>query len=301
MYSLWARIRQLILPSTALPDEPAIILGPDLPPCMQARYSAALFFRPPNTVTSGVHGGMWRFIAQRKASANTEEGYLLYDQTSICGFVVSHVLLGANDTFGNIGVLEQFTPQFAAGSSAYVANAFKWQIIGNAGSGISAAMLFGDPGTDPNLTPFLIDGVAAARGLRARVSSTAPTAAIGAEAVILTTPAMTFYDQRAYEVKWRGAVVSTVLNITTLTVRRTNLAGAIKSTTPWTITAATNYKLDDVFYIRNTSGAAVTDNLVLTMTASAGTTTMSGATTDVRYLEVRDCGASSDYSNAIAI
>lgn len=304
MQSLFPRLRQLILPFFALPNDPAIIIGPDLPPCMQARYSAAIFFRPPNTVTGGIHGGIWSFKAQRKAQASTEEGYLLYDQTTVCGFVVAHVLLGANDTFGNIGVLEQFTPQFAGGSSAYVPDAFKWQIVGNATSGLSATMLIGDLGTNPNLTPFLIDGVAADRGLRAQASSTVNSAAVGAEAVVLTTGAFTAYNNRAYKWKILNHLVGSVAGANAnAQVRLVNLAGAVLGFVSIPMAAAGPfYWCAGEGYFRRTAGTdLVGTNLVQTILTTAGTVTAFGGATGVRSIEVYDVGAAGDFPNAIAI
>lgn len=154
--------------------------------------------------------------------------------------------------------------------------------------------------------PFNIDSVSAARGLTAYTDSVAATAAIGAEAVVLTTPAMTFVDGRCYEVTWAGNVFGSVAApgaFGFLRIRQTNLAGAIKAFTQVHLPAAgaQNYTISTIRIRRTTGAGNLNGNLVLTAQASAGTVTFSGAATDVRYLNVKDCGAETDYGNAITI
>ncbi len=139
------------------------------------------------------------------------------------------------------------------------------------------------------------------RGLRSRVDDTASSAAVGAETIVLTTPAMDFIEGRCYEVKWRGRTVSSVANTVTYQIRQTNLAGAIIATLgDIRLAGALTSTLFDTVYVRCDSGS-FNDQLVLTLQASAGTGQMTGSATQLRWLEIRDCGAAADYANAFSI
>lgn len=153
---------------------------------------------------------------------------------------------------------------------------------------------------------FAIDGVSAARGLKCYAASTGATGAIGAEAVTLTGSAMTFVDGRCYEVSWGGNVFGSVAApgaFAFLRFRQTNLAGAVKAFVQVHLPAAgaQNYTSGTIRIRRATGAGNLTDNLVFTAQASAGTVTWSGAATDVRYFTVKDCGDETDYPNAITI
>ncbi len=80
----------LTIPFGADPDAAAILIGQDLPPCMQTDYIGAIFFRPPFSITS--QAPYW-FIAQAKTPGGglgwqqVDYGYLLYDGTQ-CGYVI---------------------------------------------------------------------------------------------------------------------------------------------------------------------------------------------------------------------
>ena len=197
-------IRTLILPNNAGPNDGAIILGPDLPACMQFAYSSAIFFRPSNTQTGiNDNDAPTFFMAQRKeilmpfATATVDEGWLLNDPlTGRCSYIVVRSRLGQNGGNNSIGFQDIF-------------GAFQTPIGGATQLGQYAVQIGGAPnrpvlfqvrgtGSVPSQAEFTIDAVSVARGLRAEVSSTANTAAIGAETVVLTGPSMTFYNGRAY-------------------------------------------------------------------------------------------------------
>jgi len=149
---------------------------------------------------------------------------------------------------------------------------------------------------------FTIDGVSQPRGLKSRVDSAANSGAIGAEAIVLTAPSMTFKNGRCYEVKHRGGITASVANVSTIRFRKTNLAGQLLYAVVWpAVAGALTFLAGDQFYVKNVSGADITAASVLTLQASAGTSTHLGSGTLVRELEIRDCGAAADYTNAAAI
>lgn len=163
---------------------------------------------------------------------------------------------------------------------------------------ISAPASF-NQGTD---SPWFIDGVSAGRGLRAQVASTASTAAIAAETVALTAPSMTWRDGRAYLVKMVVRCSHSAAQTFSYRVRQTNLAGASKLFFQFQVTAAIGNSYTWEGHIRRATGAGnLTDNIVVTMAASAGTVTAAAAADVVRYLEVWDCGAEADFPTAITI
>jgi len=92
----WASnaITTLQVPNAAGIDEPAIIIGNELPPCMSNIYSSAIFWRPPGTlIASG--GAPYYFVAQRNNPTGgagwqqVDEGFLVYDAAGgVCVFAV---------------------------------------------------------------------------------------------------------------------------------------------------------------------------------------------------------------------
>lgn len=137
-----------------------------------------------------------------------------------------------------------------------------------------------------------------------RVDSVAGTGPIGAETVVLTSPSMTFQNGRAYSVQHSAEVAGSVANLPiTYLVRRTSLAGAQKNLAAFTTSPAvgTTVHAQATFYVKNASGADITDVLVLTLTGSGGNASEFGSGLAVRYLEVRDVGPSSQYLAAVQI
>lgn len=142
------------------------------------------------------------------------------------------------------------------------------------------------------------------RGLIERVDSVSGSSGIGAEAVVLTSPSMTFVNGRAYSVKHAAETAGSVANMpVTYFVRRTNLAGAQKNLAAFTTSPAvgTTVHCSSEFYVKNVSGADITDNLVLTLSGSGGNASEFGSSLAVRYLEIRDAGVSASFANAIQV
>jgi len=149
---------------------------------------------------------------------------------------------------------------------------------------------------------FTFEGFAQPGGFRVRVVSLANSAAVGAEAVVLTTAAMNFQPGRAYRIRWAGTLVASVAQTETIRVRKTNVAGQIIDT--WTKIVVAGALTDTVVYetyVRNNAAGVVNGALCLTLQASAGTLTQNGGATNQRFLEVEDCGSSADYSPATVI
>lgn len=153
---------------------------------------------------------------------------------------------------------------------------------------------------------FTIDGVSAGRGLKMFVGVPGNSAAIGAEAVVLTGGAQTFVDGRCYAITWSHNVNGTVAAPGTFAFvrfRKTNLAGTLLGFAQVHLPAAgaQNYGQGTIHVRRATGAGDLVDNLVMTLQAVAGTVTQTGAATDLRNFKVEDCGDEGDYPNAIAI
>jgi len=136
------------------------------------------------------------------------------------------------------------------------------------------------------------------------VASTVSSAAIGAEAVVLTGNSITWAAGRAYEVINNPyATGDTASSSVVFRIRKTNLAGtdlhdSVVTNSP-NIGNGTSGLLRRI--IRNNTSADVTANIVLTMNAAVGTAIDNGGALSVRYLETRDIGAAADYSDAAQI
>jgi len=95
-------------------------------------------------------------------------------------------------------------------------------------------------------------------------------------------------------------VQGSVANSAFFNFRRNNVAGAIRLQMGYTNNSANSSHMHGRGILINV-GADVFDNLVLTMSASAGTVTQRASATFPRYFEVRDCGAATDYPSAANI
>jgi hypothetical protein len=304
MWSLYARIRQLILPGTAQPDDPAIIAGPDLPPCMRAAFSSAIFFRPQGTATGGANAPPSYFIGQLLGafSGQVAEGWLVYDQNTVCGYITTQIQTASNSGGGALNPSVLFASGAPNGVVTYNTSP-RLQVGSGAGRQPYLFAVGVAANISPTQSPFTIDTVAQPRGLRAQTSSTVNSAAIGAEAVVLTTPNFTAFDGRAYKWKILGHLVASVGgNNANSFIRDTNLAGAVLGfvSVPCGV-AGPFYKGDFEGYFKRVAGSDRVMNLVQTASASAGTTIAAGAATAVRSLEVYDAGAATDFPNAIAV
>lgn len=292
MRSLFAVLRSLTLPAGAQPGSPAIILGPDVPADLQAYYTGRGF-----PVASAI-------IYRLDAST------YVYEAALAPGATESHAR-GWSDT-GTI-----YETEFSFFSPPVPANVgFQ---LGAPGAGIFVTVGLSTRAAD-RLVEFWrfaqsqtvqifggweVDAVSQSRGRVDRVSSVANTAAIGAETVILTGNSITWKAGRAYEVIYRGLPFASIAsNFAVYRIRRNNLAGTLLAINQWemNVNAVSAQNILNRVIIRNNTAADIIDNIVLTLEATGGgTVTDQGGATFVRYLEIRDCGAASDYPNAIQI
>ena len=294
-------------PIFAGPDEPAILLGTQLPPCMQARYSSAIFFRPPNVVAMGNLAAPWMFWAQVKSPVAThetvDEGYLVYDGAlpgagTVCAFVVVkeweyNNLLGAAiqglTTHGLIAVGGSGGPttgttieQFGPGCSVQI--------------GINK----------PSDTPWTVDGTSAERGRRMWVASQNPTGAIGAETAIMTGTPLNIYNNRAYRFEVDAAYFGSVANVALLRWRDgVGTGGTLLALAQHPCAgggAGSEHRFHDEFVLIRTAGSdLISEQITVTLQSSAGTVTQQGTATQVRSFKISDCGDAADFNAANTI
>ena len=287
---------QLIIPTNAGPNDRRIEIGSVLPADLVAFYTGGSYtpiagmvlYNPPDEYDYIIYcitaGGLTAICVGTRNTFGVAES-----------FEVTPTLGSANATI----TFGQFATSFGfiQGGSSFVVTGAGSDITASAGGsigcvGTGSVDIFGD---------FFIDGIDGYRGIKARADAVANSAAIGAEAVVLTTPAMDFLDGRAYRITWRGRLVSSAALTGTVRIRRTNAAGQLLDVWQWIYGAAQSLGFMNQIIVRRTAGSTLNSTIAITLQASAGTITQSAAATDVRYLQVEDVGPAASYPNAIAI
>lgn len=147
------------------------------------------------------------------------------------------------------------------------------------------------------------DGISQPRGSATYTASQANSAAVGAEAAVLTTGAFVAKNDRAYRFRFGGGVTTSVANTSTFRIRKNTAAGALVAGGILFIAAAASTQWREAMFVgRNSTGADLASyNVCLTLQASAGTSTHIGAATTPRDIHVEDIGDASNFPNAIAL
>jgi len=113
-------VRSLLLPSDASPDQAAIVIGSDLPTCMQTPYSSAIFWRPRFSVSGTAP---YFFMAQVRSvavdSQRVDSGYVWFDGTN-CEYVVTQRRSAVNTPGGSFETTEQFGRVFKTAGATWV-------------------------------------------------------------------------------------------------------------------------------------------------------------------------------------
>jgi hypothetical protein len=256
--SLLAGLRTLILPWGAGPNDPAIVLGEDVPAELVAYYNDAL------------DPGLVQRVQLFRVSA-TDYEYL--------------------------ALIEVFptTTAVAMGkvSAGTVREAIRWSAdtsIGEGNDGSWGALFVNGP--------LVVHGRSPGWGPGQGAAATANTGAIGAETVTLTLPSQTYTDGRAYRFEVRQVVQGSAAgNQAIYRIRRgTTVAGTLISGTFSRRTELffDDHSFNAV--IKNNSGADITTQLVLTAQVTAGTITVFGGANLPRALRPSDCGTAADFA-----
>lgn len=169
-----------------------------------------------------------------------------------------------------------------------------------------ASFLMGDATTNEVgilSSDFTIDSVSQGRNKRVAAGINVNSAAIAAETVVLTTASATYTAGRAYEVRIGGRVQASAANTSVFKLRfGTTTAGGLVATFGGVsaqaagATAAPNVSLDR-YVIRDAADGDLTTQFCVTLTATAGTSTLLGATNEPSYVELTDVGDFADFTS----
>lgn len=111
----------LRLPQDAQPNDPQILIGPELPPCMAGDFTAAAFWIPPDSQIGVLaNDAPLFFIGQQTVtgggSQTVTEGFVFYDPTiSACGYVVTRRYVASGPP-GSMLIVQNIGPVPALGS-----------------------------------------------------------------------------------------------------------------------------------------------------------------------------------------
>lgn len=270
MRSLFATLRQLVLPAGAGANQGRVVLGPDVPSELTTYYAALPY-------NATIHAAILFY--------DNAGGYTYYAALTNPLPLVTHAI-GQVQT----GVVTEVM---------YMTNPV--------GGGQATNFLGGlNPSTTtPQIVRMLspvdlrMDAESLGRGLRSFQSDVTGTAALAAETAFMNASA-TWLNGRCYRHTIRmflrpgGAVTQANLRI-----RRINIAGGAyiaNMIVPFTA-AAGDIMVTFVAYHRNTTGADITQNLMLTLTPNGGTIQVLAGASFVASWEIEDCGASVSFPN----
>lgn len=133
------------------------------------------------------------------------------------------------------------------------------------------------------------------------VSSTSSTGAITVETTVLTSGSIIWRAGRAYSVAFSQETTPSVVNsFVEIVVRRTTGSVLLLDNVfPLPILVRSNCQATG--FVRNNTSGDITDSILLRAIAGAGNITGFGSATNLRWLEVREVGASASYTNAVQI
>jgi hypothetical protein len=263
---------------------------------MQPVYASAIFFRPPNS--RAVPGPPYWFLAQQKTLGPTlqlvDEGYLIWDTATVCGYVVVRRREGSNALNGPIRVAETYGQVAVGGSASF---SVPPQAIFD-----RSQVIIGPVGQDPNLTPFEVDGISHGRGNIDYVASVASSGAIGgAEALLLVGNVVTYYNNRAFDIIVSvnvTAAAANAANAQVLRVRVGGLVGTVERTWVQRCVVAGSESISFTLTVVRTAGTNLVSNLVLTGQAVTNNFIADVAGNSPYSMEITDVGAASRYPNA---
>lgn len=283
-------IRSLVLPNNASPNDPRIVIGPDIAPELLAKYGAnivanLLFYRSANQYEffANTTGGL------RAGSVNIALGFTGETWSMTTDGVRSIFRFG--DVVGATNYIVDFQPG-AGNSQVQFRNAFT---------------IFAD-GASLRMNPlavFEIDNgqgfyVKQGRGLVAWGSDTAGTVALAVETVLYNLSAnwpndRTFRHEARMLVRPGGGATAV-----TFIIRRINIAGGgyVQNLTYPFAAGAFDQMVNVVAYLRNTSGADIVQNMAITVqpTGGVGTVQVIASASTVGSWRITDEGDADDYS-----
>lgn len=284
--------RDLILPPGAGPNDPRIVIGPDVPPEVVAFYAAL----GANLVVDGwigfyidaTHYFYW--VAGNIPNAGFPIRFMGYG--TVASGLVNELSFVSRSTLGDF--------------TEYGIDADFIDLESSGGRGVLLNRTSGDPvlmGNPAAPIDYFLNGVNHPRGplyFESITTSAASGAVAGTEYLMFTTTSnITFINGRAYEVTFHGIINSAVTQVPLLHIRKTNATGTLLingGRQPIT-NAGTNLGFEKRGIIVNTSGADVVAPLALTVTPSSATlvNVLGAAASSQAYWRVVDIGSTGDY------
>lgn len=298
--SIRTLLRTLTLPNNATGNQAAIVLGPDLPPCMQGTYSAAIFFRPAGSQTGiNDNDAPIYFIALQPGfgppfpATEIDEGWLINDPVSgHCSLLLTHSHIGQNAGGGGLGMTfgERFGTITDLGTGAFQVGPYVIRFVGD------TIVLY------DNTVDLQYDSFSMGRGPRVYTPGGAVgPSGVGIEIQWIVSNAFDRVQGRAYRFRCYGWVTHSVVGAFDVNIRDTNLIGGailkgFRVPNPAAGFAQPFY-FETVLQRTGVTVPASQVNMTI-VSVSGGTVTGGNAATRVSYLEIEDAGDTTLYTNA---
>lgn len=227
---------------------------------------------------------------------------------SVDGATVDEDIRFRSGTLSLASIATAGTPDIVVGSGAGGQTITFSTMLLDVASGSTVQVASGGAMSLQTGSTWDIDGIAAPRGFRGVSIDTVDSAAVTAETVVMTISNFVFAAGRAYRVAFGSQVeTSNVNGRARFRLRKTNAAGTLwhdYGTVLTTGTAGDNTQAHNEGYLRRTAGTDLTATTVLTLenlSGGANTATMIRSTGTTRHFIIEDCGAATDFPNAVAV
>ncbi len=304
-----------------------IVLGPDVPPCMSAFYSAVWRFQPAGAATGGLNAPPSFYIGQvlTTAPAGNERidfGALIYDGLAVCGWraMATWQIQNRLDGLGTLWPAFQFGG-FNATSPAPLPAFFRNEFnIGDTSGPVSPPVVQwnfnkGDPLTrqpNPNNVILTCDSVSMPRGKRLllqgnpALSSAGAGTSTGVESGVFsawtggdTSNSRVWYPNRVWKVTMTVLVANNGGYTAYLARLRSTLSNTILGNVQDTV--PDNQHLDQTetqtMYLHNATGSAVTTGFQVSLLRTACSVAGATCTFDGCIIDIEDYAATSDFTN----
>lgn len=126
-------------------------------------------------------------------------------------------------------------------------------------------------------------------------ASQTDSSAIGAEAVLMNTPPVLYYEGRAYKFSYGGWVTASTTNTVTFRVREDTISGTIQINSNLFSGSTSTRPMESRCILRCIGTREL--SWALTMEASTGTAIQNGNATRPRWFTVEDVGPDDDYED----
>jgi hypothetical protein len=327
-----ASLRTLTLPANAGPNDPAIVIGDEIPPELVAFYGTSIISAMIFRLTAGNYDYIALISLAGVAPAmatGTVTGGLVNEATVIFQFFATPQTVNIGNA-SNVGInvggggkldiesdVNLITSVLAieTGSDINVESGGEINLLSGSNLDVeSGAIANVQSGGEIEIesggildiqlgSTFTADTVSLPRGWRAFAGSAASSAGIGAETAILTTGGFVAKNDRAYRITFSADITHSAANTCTLRIRKNTVAGAVVAGAfNFVVTAAQTGWREFSIVARNITGSDIASyNVCATMQASAGTCTANHAASRPFEVHVEDIGDATDFPNALAL